>query len=296
MKKEIQTLIDKYNLSKDIYETPLYDETSTRIDFLNKLFEIFGWDVDNQKLLPENLREVIHEASVKVEEDEVIKKKKPDYMFQIQGRSVFFVEAKKPSVDISNSQKSVFQLRRYGWSAGMEYSILTNFKEMVIYDCKVKPKATDAIHVARIAKFNFTEYVDKLDSISYFLKKDIVEENKFDLSNSREFSSFDSYFLNQIKKWRLSLAQNIIKNNDIVDIEDFNVFIQRLINKILFLRICEDTNLEDYEQLQKLNNISELEGLFANADKKYNSGIFHLLDENSYTVDFVIIKNIFNGL
>ncbi|MBS6928670.1 MAG: hypothetical protein KH152_09260, partial [Finegoldia magna] len=81
MEKEIQTLIDKYLLSKDIYETPLYDETSTRIDFLNKLFEIFGWDVDNQKLLPENLREVIHEASVKVEEDEVIKKKKPDYMF-----------------------------------------------------------------------------------------------------------------------------------------------------------------------------------------------------------------------
>jgi len=296
MEKEIQTLIDKYLLSKDIYETPLYDETSTRIDFLNKLFEIFGWDVDNQKLLPENLREVIHEASVKVEEDEVIKKKKPDYMFQIQGRSVFFVEAKKPSVDISNSQKSVFQLRRYGWSAGMEYSILTNFKEMAIYDCKVKPNATDDIHVARIAKFNFTEYVDKLDSISYYLKKDIVEENKFDLSNSREFSSFDSYFLNQIKSWRLSLAQNIKKNNDIVDIEDFNVFIQRLINKILFLRICEDTNLEDYEQLQKLNNISELEGLFANADKKYNSGIFHLLDENSYTVDFDIIKKIFNDL
>lgn len=130
MEKEIQTLIDKYILSKDIYETPLYDETSTRIDFLNKLFEIFGWDVDNQKLLPENLREIIHEASVNVEEDEIIKKKKPDYMFQIQGRSVFFVEVKKPSVDISNSQKSVFQLRRYGWSAGMEYSILTNFKEV----------------------------------------------------------------------------------------------------------------------------------------------------------------------
>ncbi|MBM9832764.1 hypothetical protein IAG15_16585, partial [Enterococcus faecalis] len=157
----------------------------------------------------------------------------------------------------------------------MQYSILTNFKEISFYDCTIKPNESDDVNVARIAKFNYTEYVEKIEEIAKFLEKNIVEKNEFDLSNSRQFSDFDVYFLNQIKSWRYSLAQNIIEHNEIIDIEDFNVFIQRFINKVLFLRICEDTNLEEYEQLQKIKNIVELQELFANADKKYNSGIFH---------------------
>lgn len=296
MKNQIKALVNKFTSNKEYYQESTYDETSTRIDFLNKFFEIFGWDVSNNTLLPENLREVIHEATIEVEEGNITKKKKPDYQFQIQGKGVFFVEAKKPSVDISVSQKSVFQLRRYGWSAGMQYSILTNFKEISFYDCTIKPNESDDVNVARIAKFNYTEYVEKSEEIAKFLEKNIVEKNEFDLSNSRQFSDFDVYFLNQIKSWRYSLAQNIIEHNEIIDIEDFNVFIQRFINKVLFLRICEDTNLEEYEQLQKIKNIVELQELFANADKKYNSGIFHLLDENIYTVDFEIIKVIFAEL
>ncbi|WFA75359.1 Eco57I restriction-modification methylase domain-containing protein [Streptococcus suis] len=296
MKKKIEALVNKFNSNKEYYQKSTYDETSTRIDFLNNFFEIFGWDVSNNDLLPENLREVIHEATIEVEEDNLTKKKKPDYQFQIQGKGIFFIEAKKPSVDISVSQKSVFQLRRYGWSAGMQYSILTNFKEISVYDCTVKPSETDDVNIARIAKFHYTEYVEKSEEIARFLDKNIIAKNEFDLSNTRQFSDFDSYFLNQIKSWRYSLAQNIIEQNEITDIEDFNVFIQRFINKVLFLRICEDTNLEEYEQLQKIKNINELELLFTNADKKYNSGIFHLLDENIYTVEFKIIKAIFAEL
>lgn len=55
----------------------------------------------------------------------------------------FFVEAKKPSVDIKDDVHPAFQLRRYAWSAKLPLSILTDFEELAVYDCRVKPDRRD---------------------------------------------------------------------------------------------------------------------------------------------------------
>ena len=107
-------------------------------------------------------------------EDNLKKSKKPDYQFQVNGKPVFFVEAKKPSIDILKSKDSAFQLRRYGWSAGLEYSILTNFKTLVVYDCTVKPSREDDVSVARVAMFSFDEYDAKFNILLNYLSKDRV--------------------------------------------------------------------------------------------------------------------------
>ena len=68
-----------------------------------------------------------------------------------------------------------------------------------------------------------------------------------------------------------------------LNVEELNSVVQRTIDRILFLRICEDRGIEEYETLQKL-----LEGeqvydrlcqLFRYADDKYNSGLFHFQQE-----------------
>ena len=43
--------------------------------------------------------------------------KAPDYAFRIGGARKFFVEAKKPSVNLEGNISPTFQLRRYAWSA-----------------------------------------------------------------------------------------------------------------------------------------------------------------------------------
>ena len=116
-----------------------YNETEVRIDFVNPLFKSLGWDVDNEAGLPQHLREVTHEATVLVEENGQRRSKKPDYSFRVGTETLFYLETKKPSVDITMDNSPAFQLRRYGWSGNLKISVLTNFNDLYIYDCTVIP-------------------------------------------------------------------------------------------------------------------------------------------------------------
>jgi hypothetical protein len=49
------------------------------------------------------------------------------------------VEAKKPAVDIKYDIYPAFQLRRYAWNKHLPLSILTDFEEFAVYDCRNKP-------------------------------------------------------------------------------------------------------------------------------------------------------------
>jgi hypothetical protein len=60
------------------------------------------------------------------------------------------VETKKPSVNIKQDIAPAFQLRRDGWSAKLALSILTDFEEFAIYECRVRPVKTDSSSTARV--------------------------------------------------------------------------------------------------------------------------------------------------
>ena len=70
------------------------------------------------------------------------------------------------------------------------------------------------------------------------------------------------------------------------------------INRLIFLRICEDRGIEPYEQLRSLTENGEvyqqLCGLFRQADDRYNSGLFHFkpekgrLDADEFTLTLTI--------
>ena len=91
-----------------------------RVEFLNPLFKAMGWDMDNEQGYAAAYKEVIHEDAVRV--SGVIKA--PDYAFRIGGVRKFFLEAKKPSVNIKDDIHPAYQLRRYAWSAKLPLSIL----------------------------------------------------------------------------------------------------------------------------------------------------------------------------
>ena len=143
------------------YRRTDYNETEVRNDFINPFFEILGWDVLNKKKLPQHLREVKHEASVYVEEDGENRKKKPDYAFHLGTEVCFFLETKKPSVNIMENKEAAFQTRRYGWNGNLKASILSNFTDMIIYDTSIRPSENDEVSKAMIAHYHYTEYVDK---------------------------------------------------------------------------------------------------------------------------------------
>ena len=300
-RNQLRTLVSIYNSNFDQYQQATYNETQVRVDFVNPFFQLLGWDVLNEAGLPQHLREVTHEATVLVEENGAHRSKKPDYSFKVGTEILFFLETKKPSVNITADRAPSFQLRRYGWSGNLKVSVLTNFTDLFIYDCTVRPVEGDEIGTALIAHYHYTEYEDKFEEIYSLLSKESVLNGDFqrifgNVRGAMRREPFDAYFLDQIRGWRNQLGSDVVRNNPNVDAVTLNIFVQRILNRSIFLRICEDKNLENYESLKRITTYQELKDLFAVADQKYDSGLFEMLDEDRLIISDAVIIDIFQSL
>ena len=136
--EEILELVDKFDRNLEAYKHSSYKEEQLKQEFINPFFKALGWDVDNISGAAPQYRDVIFEDSIKIAGGT----RAPDYCFTLAGRKMFFVEAKKPSVNIGQNKEPSFQLRRYAWSAKLPLSILTDFEELAVYDSRSRPKKT----------------------------------------------------------------------------------------------------------------------------------------------------------
>lgn len=277
---EIPGLVERFERNLDAYRSEVYNETRLRREFLDPFFKALGWDVDNESGTAEAYKDVIHEDSIKVGGAT----KAPDYCFRVGGTRKFFVEAKKPAVNVKQEPNPAFQLRRYAWSSKLPLSILTNFREFAVYDCRIKPDQHDPAATARILYLPFTEYVGRWPDIAGVFSKDAVYKGDFDkhieiTRGKRGTAEVDNAFLGEIESWRELLARNIALRNPDLGPRDTNFAVQKLIDRIIFLRICEDRGIQPYERLRELADhegvYSELCVLFKEADERYNSGLFH---------------------
>jgi len=158
----IKKLIETFDCNLESYKKGIYNETQARREFIDPFFEALGWDVANKQGYAEAYKDVIHEDAIKVGGVT----KAPDYCFRIGGARKFFLEAKKPSINIQEDIHPAYQLRRYGWSAKLPLSILTDFEELAVYDCRVKPSKTDKVSHSRILYLQYTDYAVRWEEIS----------------------------------------------------------------------------------------------------------------------------------
>ena len=300
----IKQLIDKYTADREYYLTSKYNETLLRSDFLDPFFELLGWDIKNNAGKPTNEREVILEEALKANASE--HSKKPDYTFRLFSERKFFLEAKKPCVSIESNNDSAKQVRRYGFTAKLKISVLSNFEYLIIYDTSVKVDKDDIFSKALIKKYHYTDYENKFDEIKQLLGKESVYSGAFEIEwkeieSKINHYSIDTLFLNQINEWRKVLGAEIHKNEPEIDEQQLNDVVQSYINRVIFLRVCEDRNLEDYQTLLKFANTNDFKALikkFEEADKRYNSGLFDQLlkdkiVENISSVFWAIIKQLY---
>lgn len=151
---KILELVERFQRNRDAYLSGKFNETQVRREFIDPMFKLLGWDMDNEEGHAEAYKDVVHEATVNVGGAT----KAPDYSFRIGGTRKFFLEAKKPSINIKEDISPAYQLRRYAWSAKLPLSILTDFEEFAVYDCRIKPAQTDKASVARTLYMKFEEY------------------------------------------------------------------------------------------------------------------------------------------
>ena len=303
-RNKITELIERFHRNSEVYRSGNYNETQVRREFIDPFFDALGWDVANKAGYAEQYKDVVHEDSIKVG----VSLKAPDYSFRIGGQRKFFLEAKKPQVKIKEDVGPAYQLRRYAWSAKLPLSIVTDFEEFAVYDCRVKPDPSDKVSHGRIAYYTYDQYLEKFDEIYETFSKDAVLKGSFDRyiessKGKKGTGEVDREFLKEIEKWRDSLARNLALRNPELDIYELNFAVQHTIDRIIFLRICEDRGIEGYGRLQGLLNgasvYERLLHLFTQADKKYNSGLFDFKADrlsHNLNIDDKVLKEIIENL
>ncbi len=302
----VEKLVNRYTEQQKSYHAADYNETKTRRDFIDPFFKALGWDMDNEQDVAEPYREVIHEDKIKIQG----KTKSPDYGFRLQGakQQLFFVEAKKPSVSLKTNKESSFQIRRYGWNSKVSVSILTNFEDFIVYDCSKKPNINDSASVARLKTISYDQYLQEFDFIYDTFSREAIVKGRFDSyvksdTAKKGTQTLDKEFVASLDTWRQYLATDLAKSNLKLNEDELNFAVQLIIDRLIFLRFCEDRGVESYGQLKaatsKGNAYENLHVVFQSADDKYNSGLFDF-EKDKITqhlkVTNKVIKNIVEEL
>ena len=144
----IRQLVQRFEYNKDAYRDPAYLEAQLRQEFLNPFFEALGWDVTNKKDYAVQYREVIHEDSIHIKGSP--NAKAPDYAFRLGGKRTSLSKPRNPPKTSANTKDYAYQLKIYAWNAQLPLSILTDFEEFAVYDCRVKPNLSDSPAAGRI--------------------------------------------------------------------------------------------------------------------------------------------------
>src|SRR3990172_12461482 len=222
----ILDLIARFENNIESYRSSTYNETQLRREFIDPFFDALGWDVANKDGHAEAYKDVIHEDAIKVG----ISTKAPDYCFRIGGARKFFLEAKKPAVNIKDDPEPAYQLRRYAWSAKLPLSILTDFEEFAVYDCRTRPQPNAKPATGRIHYWTYRDYAARWDEIAGIFSKDAVLKGSFDKfavsERKRGTATVDAAFLAEIEGWRDTLARNLALRNPL-SVHELNFAVQR---------------------------------------------------------------------
>ena len=279
-KERVAQLVSQFKENEPFYLSKNFVESEVRNKFIDPLLECLKWDVKNEKGARHDRQEVITEDRV-VMNGQV---KHPDYTLCYGGERKMYVEAKQPSVDLKTNPEPALQVRRYAYTSKMPIAVLTDFQELAIYDTRIKPSEKDTAGTARIEYLTYDQLSEKFESLYDKISWDAVDLGKFDTyyegtKDKRGTATVDDDILNMIEKWRMVLAEDIALHNDEIDAFNLTGAVQKIIDRLLFLRICEDKEIEEGNQLKKIAEqktaiYKNVQRLFENANTKFNAGLF----------------------
>ena len=291
-KNAINKLVEKYNTLEKEGRIKDYNEEMTKKDFILPLFKALGWDTENSK---------------EVSAEEAIKNKRVDYGFKIDGIPKFFLEAKSLKDEDIINLKYVQQAIDYAWMKSCRWAVLTNFRTLVIYNAEERNKDP---RLNRFLIFTSPEDYLKDDKI-YLLSKESFEKGELnkqavEVGKAELKKPVDKALLDDITNFRELLYNSIKKNNTSKGLneEDIEEAVQRIIDRMIFIRSAEDRGLEPEELRSKIrewsNNksklLEKLSDLYKEYDDNYNSKLFahHLCDD--LKIDDDVLNTVINGL
>lgn len=236
----LKSLVDRYQSAKVNGSLENASEATMRT-WIDELLSVFGWNV-------QDTHQVLTERTLDKEERQKLKaigstNVRPDYTLVNGKVPLAFVDAKSLDVNIETSKDVAFQIRSYGWSIGAPFSIVTNFEQLAVYDCSYMPHINDDASFARRIFVTVDEFVEKYETLYTFLSRSNVLAGNVKFIQQKG-NALDENFSKMLGEARIEFAKAIIEKNQIESVGVLSYYVQTIINRILFIRVCESRGLE----------------------------------------------------
>ncbi len=305
--ERIGVLVEAFRRNEAHYKSPVYTEAQARKDFIDKFWIVLGWDVNHDHQTNP------YEQEVKVERGVATggSQRRADYAFYLAPNFHdvrFFVEAKKPFIDIG-TKENYFQLIRYGWNSETPLAVLTDFEQFHILDCRWRPDLDTALNRS-LVKYRYTDYAihEKFSEIYWLFSREAMsggslEKRAKELPKPRGksaklgllpggYQSIDESFLAELDEYRNSLARNFKNHNPGLDSETLTELAQRTLDRLVFLRFLEDKGIEPGRSIEHFGGKDTAWEDFIAASRKldriYNGIVYKyhdILDGENFRVD-----------
>lgn len=238
--QSLQNLVDRFSQAKINGKLNNASEATMRT-WIDEFLSVFGWNV-------QDTHQVLTERTLDKEERQKLKaigstNVRPDYTLVNGKVPLAFVDAKSLEVNIETSKEVAFQIRSYGWSIGAPFSIVTNFEQLAIYDCSYMPRINDEASYARRFYATAEEFVGKFETLETFLSRSNVLAGNVKFVQQKGHA-LDENFSKMLGEARIEFAKAIIEKNQIESVGVLSYYVQTIINRILFIRVCESRGLE----------------------------------------------------
>jgi hypothetical protein len=302
---DLEKLIRNFQADQQHYSSKDYLEAQARTDFITPFFKALGWDVENEAGLLHHDREVL------VEKGDMEATGRPDYNFRIGGQTKFYVEAKAPSEPL-DTPRHILQAKGYVWNTKSVYFvILTNFEEFRFYDASAQPDPKRPDDGRRLS-LRYSDYPANAEKLWEFSRERVAAGSLEALLPKirrapRLRKQVDDVFLDEMTGWREDLAKNIHKNNPELTPRQLNEVVQRLLDRIVFIRIAEDRKVLEYGQLRRVLEDWEIHGgkfhifdwlndLFHRVNEDFNGEIFKPHLSETIKIDSELLARIIKRL
>jgi hypothetical protein len=263
-KQEARVLVEKYSrIVKEERDIKSKIEERTKKDLIRPLFErVLGWNFEED-----------------VTAEEKISKGWVDYSFRINGVPKFFLEAKAFTENLDN-QKFFEQAVNYAYYKRCPWAVLTNFETIKILNAEWE---TPNYYQSRFMTISCNEFLDKFEDL-WLLSKSSFEQGLLDklaerYSKRTKKTSVDKQLLNDFTKFRDMLSKNVTKLNPEKKLTqaELDESIQRILDRLIFIRNCEDRGLEEKKLWEARNETmvwKKVKEVFSYYDKNYDSKLF----------------------
>jgi len=228
-KQKTQELIEKYEKVKLSRSTSKYTEEETKKGFIEPLFEALGWDLRNKD---------------EVSAEESLSSGRPDYGFYLDGRLKFYLEAKPLKSDLHRVDLAN-QAVRYSWNKGATWAILTDFESLKVFNAQVIDRSlSDKLFY----EISYSQYLERFDQL-WLLSKEAFKDNLLDKDAEahgkklQRISVTDKLY-KDLNECREILTHDLALWNKDVDKDLLDEGVQKLLDRLIFLRVAEDRGIE----------------------------------------------------